>query len=52
MKKTYKVSATIYSFIEADSREDAIAEFEDTGMEDITMDTDTLRARPIKINTI
>lgn len=43
-KQTYKVSTTFYEFIEAESKEEAIEIFENTGPEDLTLDTDTLKA--------
>ena len=51
-KQTYKVSAVFYEFIEAESKEDAIDKFENSGGEELTLDTDTLKAKKINSNTI
>ena len=48
MKKTYVVAARFYEAIEAESREEAIELFESTGGEELTLDTATITARPIK----
>ena len=47
-KKTFKVSAVFYEFIEAETREEAIEKFENSGGEELTLDSDTLHARPLK----
>ena len=51
-KHTYKVKATFYEFIEAKSKEEAINLFENTGPEDLTLDTDTLKATKFNSNFI
>lgn len=50
-KKTYKVSAVFYEYIEAESREDAIDKFECAGGEELTLDTDTLKAKLTDMGT-
>lgn len=44
MVKNYMVSATFYEYMEAESEEEAIKKFEDTGTDDLTLDTATLKA--------
>ena len=51
-KQTYKISATFYEFIEAQSKEKAINIFENTGPEDLTLDTDTLKTTKFNSNFI